>query len=110
LKNYIKRNYGWNGFQRIYSLEYPYKTTDMRFHGKEFTTSFKQIWDYITKDQYKYPFLYPYKSKYMFCEAKPPGEALYAPRLQNGKTHPPARRGASCPQEIHMNFQINNNI
>lgn len=62
IKNFLNRNYGWQGFQRIYSLTDPYKTTDQRFRNKQYTTTFEQIWDYITKDIKMFPFLYPVKN------------------------------------------------
>lgn len=59
-KNWIRRTYGWHGFQRIYSLTDPYKTTDLRFMHKEMSTTFDKIYSYITKDVGKFQFLYPF--------------------------------------------------
>jgi len=63
LKNYIHRRYGWHGMQRIYSLTDPYKTTDQRFHNRQWSTTFQKVWTYIIKDVDKFPFLYPFYSK-----------------------------------------------
>lgn len=60
IRNRFRRLYGWNGFQRIYSLTDPYKTTDLRFANKTFSTTFLKIWTYITKQIKWYSFLKPF--------------------------------------------------
>lgn len=62
LRNWLRRTFGWNGFQRIFSLTDPYKTTDVRFLKRELTTTFEKVWTYITKDVKQFAFLYPFGS------------------------------------------------
>lgn len=60
-KNFLHRRFGLSfGWQRVLNFTgSPYPVTDMRFYckGKTLSTTFKQVYDYITKQQGVYPWL-----------------------------------------------------
>lgn len=63
VKNYFNRKFGYNFFQRIYSLTEEYEVETIRVGrgwNKVLTTSFDKIWNYVHKDQIeprKYEFM-----------------------------------------------------
>lgn len=57
IKNWMRRTFGWNAFQRIHHMQAEYKTTDLRCLKTGMWTNFAKVWKYITKDVDKYKFL-----------------------------------------------------
>lgn len=59
IKNYCNRNYGINYWQQIQSFVSEYTVNDIRFYcrSKQLKTTFKNVYDYITKQEKDYPYL-----------------------------------------------------
>lgn len=64
IKNYIRRKYGMNTFNRSYSYKMAYKVADVRrfLKGREYTATFTEGYKYMIKEDGKYPFMKVFKN------------------------------------------------
>jgi len=62
MKNYIRRKFGMNTFNRSYSYRLPYEVSDVRWQMRKYQATWQEGYDYMVKDDGKYPFMTVFKN------------------------------------------------